>query len=75
MFRLRVAQPNAERPYRAFGYPVVPLMYLVTAAAILVLLFIYRPATTFPGMVIVLLGVPVYLAFRRKPSLQNGSGN
>ena len=68
VFRLRFARPDAERPYRAFGYPVVPLIYLLTAAGILALLFVYRPATTFPGMVIVLLGVPVYFAFRRKHS-------
>jgi len=79
VFRLRLVRPNAERPYRAFGYPVVPLIYLLTAAGILALLFVYRPATTFPGMVIVLLGVPVYFAFRRKhslhPSPHHGSGH
>ena len=64
VFRLRIAKPAAERPYRAFGYPVIPALYLVSAAAILIVLFIYRPATTFPGMVIVVIGVPVYYAFR-----------
>ena len=75
VFRLRLVQPNAQRPYRAFGYPVVPLIYLVTAAGILALLFVYRPATTFPGMAIVILGVPVYFAFRRKSSLHHGPGH
>ncbi|HTA45186.1 MAG TPA: amino acid permease [Bryobacteraceae bacterium] len=65
VFRLRLSKPEAERPYRAFGYPVIPALYLVSAAAILIVLFVYRPATTFPGMVIVLIGVPVYYAFRR----------
>ncbi|MGP0070492.1 MAG: APC family permease [Bryobacteraceae bacterium] len=64
VFRLRFVKPRAERPYRAFGYPVVPVLYLLSAAVILAVLFVYRPATTFPGMVIVLVGVPVYFAFR-----------
>jgi APA family basic amino acid/polyamine antiporter len=65
VFRLRKIQPNAERPYRAFGYPVVPALYLVSAAVILAILFAYRPATTIPGVVIVLIGVPVYFLFKR----------
>ena len=60
IFRLRQTRPNADRPYRAFGYPVVPALYIVGAATILLVLFVYRPATTWPGLVIVLLGVPVY---------------
>ena len=55
-----------ERPYRAFGYPVVPALYIAGAAAILLVLFAYRTATTWPGLVIVLLGVPVYFAWRSK---------
>ena len=66
VFRLRKIQPNAERPYRAFGYPVVPALYLVSAAVILAILFAYRPATTVPGVVIVLIGVPVYFLFKRQ---------
>jgi APA family basic amino acid/polyamine antiporter len=66
VFVLRRTRPDAERPYRAFGYPVVPALYIVGALIILVLLFAYRPATTVPGIVIVLLGVPVYLIFRAK---------
>jgi APA family basic amino acid/polyamine antiporter len=65
VFRLRVLRPRVERPYRAFGYPVVPALYLLSATAILAVLFVYRPATTWPGVVIVLIGVPVYFAFRR----------
>ncbi|HJZ71324.1 MAG TPA: amino acid permease [Vicinamibacterales bacterium] len=64
IFRLRRTQPNTERPYRAFGYPVVPALYIAGAAAILLVLFIYQSATTWPGLVIVLLGVPVYFAWR-----------
>jgi basic amino acid/polyamine antiporter, APA family len=65
VFRLRRIRPEAERPYRTWGYPWVPALYIVTAVVILAVLFVYRPATTFPGLVIVLIGVPVYFAFRR----------
>jgi basic amino acid/polyamine antiporter, APA family len=65
VFRLRVTRPDADRPYRAFGYPLVPALYIVGAATILVVLFAYRPATTWPGLVIVLLGLPVYFMWRR----------
>jgi len=66
IFRLRRTRPAAERPYRAFGYPIVPALYIVGAATILVVLFIYKTATTWPGLVIVLLGVPVYFAWRKR---------
>jgi APA family basic amino acid/polyamine antiporter len=68
VFRLRATRPDADRPYKAFGYPLVPALYIVGALAILVVLLIYRPATTWPGFVIVLLGIPVFLAMRRQPS-------
>ena len=64
IFRLRSIRPDVDRPYRAFGYPAVPALYIVGAATILLVLFIYRPATTWPGLVIVLLGVPVYFAWK-----------
>jgi APA family basic amino acid/polyamine antiporter len=66
VFRLRRTRPNAERPYRAFGYPAVPALYIVGAATILIVLFIYKTSTTWPGLVIVLLGVPVYFLWRRR---------
>jgi APA family basic amino acid/polyamine antiporter len=66
VFRLRRTRPDAERPYRAFGYPVVPALYIIGAATILLMLFVYRTSTTWPGLVIVLLGVPVYFAWRRR---------
>ena len=66
VLRLRKTQPRAERPYRAFGYPAVPVVYLVCAAIILVVLFLYRSATTIPGIVIVLLGIPVYFGFKSR---------
>jgi APA family basic amino acid/polyamine antiporter len=60
IFRLRATRPSAERPYKAFGYPVVPALYIAGAAVIMVVLVVYKPMTTWPGMVIVALGVPVY---------------
>jgi APA family basic amino acid/polyamine antiporter len=64
IYVLRVKQPNAERPYRAFGYPVVPALYIIGASLILAVLFIYQTATTWPGLVIVMTGVPVYFLWR-----------
>jgi APA family basic amino acid/polyamine antiporter len=66
IFRLRSTRPDAERPYKAFGYPVVPALYILGALAILIVLFVYRRDTTWPGLVIVLIGLPVYFAWRRK---------
>ncbi len=64
VFRLRVTRPEAERPYRAFGYPVVPALYIAGASTILIVLLVYRPATTWPGLLIVLLGVPAFVWLR-----------
>jgi basic amino acid/polyamine antiporter, APA family len=64
VFRLRKTRPDIERPYRAVGYPIVPALYIAGAATILAVLFVYRTATTWPGLIIVLLGVPVYFAWR-----------
>ena len=65
VFRLRRLRPDAKRPYRAWGYPVVPALYLMGAASILAALLLYRPATTYPGLAIILIGVPIYFIFRR----------
>jgi APA family basic amino acid/polyamine antiporter len=67
IFVLRGKRPNAERPYRAFGYPFIPLLYIVAAVAIMFVLLLYKTQTTWPGLVIVLLGVPVYLLWSRTP--------
>ena len=64
IFRLRRLRPEADRPYRAWGYPVIPLLYTLVASAILIVLFIYQPATTWPGLIIVATGVPVYFFWR-----------
>jgi APA family basic amino acid/polyamine antiporter len=61
VFRRRAKRPEAPRPYRALGYPFVPGAYIAGAAIILIVLFVYRPATTWPGLIIVLGGIPVYL--------------
>jgi len=66
LFVLRYKQPNAERPYRAFGYPVLPAVYVVMAIFIDVVLLRYKPQYTFPGLFIVLLGIPVYYLWRSR---------
>lgn len=68
VFRLRVKRPHAVRPYRTLGYPFVPAAYILGAGTILVVLFAYRPATTWPGLAIVLLGIPAYLLIRKAGS-------
>ena len=60
IFVLRKKRPNAERPYKAFGYPVLPLLYIVTGLAFCILLIIYKPQFTWPGLIITLAGIPVY---------------
>jgi len=64
LFVLRFKQPHAERPYRAFGYPVLPAVYIVMAVFIDLVLLRYKPQYTWPGLMIVLLGIPVYYAWR-----------
>jgi APA family basic amino acid/polyamine antiporter len=68
LFRLRRTRPDASRPYRAWGYPWLPALYIVVAGTILSVLFIYRPGTTWPGLAIVAAGIPVYFALRGKAS-------
>jgi APA family basic amino acid/polyamine antiporter len=66
VFRLRRTRPHVERPYKAFGYPVVPALYIAGALAILLVLFVYRADATWKGLGIIVLGLPVYFAWRRK---------
>jgi APA family basic amino acid/polyamine antiporter len=68
LFVLRVKQPNAERPYKAFGYPVLPAVYILMALFIDVVLLRYKPQYTWPGLAIVLLGIPVYFLWSRRSS-------
>jgi basic amino acid/polyamine antiporter, APA family len=73
IFLLRAKRPDMERPYRAFGYPFVPLLYIVAAVAIMVVLLLYQTQTAWAGLVIVLLGVPVYWIWSRR-SANTGAG-
>jgi len=63
IFILRKKQPNADRPYKAFGYPILPLLYIFLAASIALILLLYKPEYTWPGLIIVLLGIPVYFVW------------
>jgi APA family basic amino acid/polyamine antiporter len=65
LFVLRRTQPGARRPYRAFGYPILPALYIAMAAWVCVVLLRYKPQYTWPGLILVLLGVPVYLVWQR----------
>jgi APA family basic amino acid/polyamine antiporter len=66
LFVLRRTQPQAERPYRAIGYPVLPAIYIVMALFIDIVLLRYKPQYTWPGLIIVLLGIPVYFIWSRR---------
>jgi basic amino acid/polyamine antiporter, APA family len=66
LFVLRVKQPNASRPYKALGYPVLPALYILMASWICIVLLRYKPQYTWPGLVLVLLGIPVYLFWSRR---------
>jgi len=65
LFVLRRTHPDAERPYRAVGYPVLPAIYIVMALFIDVVLLRYKPEFTWPGLIVVLLGIPVYYAWSK----------
>ncbi|GAB4092444.1 APC family permease [Flaviaesturariibacter terrae] len=67
IFILRRTRPDAERPYKAFGYPVLPIIYILMGTAFCLLLIRYKPQYTWPGLLIVLLGIPIYfVALSRK---------
>jgi APA family basic amino acid/polyamine antiporter len=66
LFVLRVKEPHAARPYRALGYPILPALYILMAAWICVVLLRYKPQYTWPGLALVLLGIPVYLFWSRR---------
>ncbi len=65
IFILRVKRPDIPRPYKAFGYPLVPALYILTTIIIMIILLIYKPRYTFPGLIIVLAGIPVFYLWRR----------
>jgi APA family basic amino acid/polyamine antiporter len=66
LFVLRRTQPDAPRPYRAFGYPVLPAIYILMALYIDVILLRYKPQYTWPGLILVLIGIPVYFWWSRR---------
>lgn len=65
LFVLRIKRPDMERPYKAFGYPVLPALYILLALAVAVVMFIYKKEYCIYGLTIVLIGVPVYYFFKR----------
>jgi APA family basic amino acid/polyamine antiporter len=65
IFILRVKRPDIPRPYKAIGYPVVPSIYILVTVTIMVILLIYKPDYTFPGLGIVILGIPVFYLWRK----------
>jgi APA family basic amino acid/polyamine antiporter len=66
IFKLRKSNPDAERPYKAFGYPFIPILYILLASAVCIILLVYKPNYSWPGLIIVAMGVPVYAIFKNK---------
>jgi APA family basic amino acid/polyamine antiporter len=60
IFILSKKRPDIERPYKAFGYPVLPAIHMLMGIAFCVLLIIYKPGFTWPGLIIALIGIPLY---------------
>lgn len=73
LFYLRKIEPNTPRPYRAFGYPVIPALYILIAAGICIDLLIFKPQNTFLGLLIMAIGVPVYYFFNKNKDAQQFS--
>ncbi len=63
---LRIKKPELERPYKTWLYPLPPIVYLIIGSAFCILLFIYKPQYTWPGLLLILLGVPVYFFMKKK---------
>jgi len=74
LFVLRFKQPDAPRPYKAFGYPFLPGLYIVMATVICAALLRYKPQYTWPGLILVLLGIPVYVYWSRSAKRISASG-
>jgi APA family basic amino acid/polyamine antiporter len=66
LFVLRRTKPEMERPYKAIGYPALPALYIVAASVIEVLLLMYKPSYTWPGLLLVLTGIPVYWGWKSR---------
>jgi APA family basic amino acid/polyamine antiporter len=65
IFRLRKTMPDAPRPYKAFGFPFIPLLYIFLASFICIVLLWFKPNYTWPGLIIVLLGIPIYFVLKK----------
>ena len=65
IFVLRRKMPDAERPYKTLGYPLIPILYMAAASLVMFVLLIYKPNYTWPGFIIVILGVPVYYIWQK----------
>ncbi|HLQ43382.1 MAG TPA: amino acid permease, partial [Planctomycetaceae bacterium] len=70
LFVLRRTQPDAERPYKVWGYPWLPAIYVLLCAAVMLDLLIVKPIFTWPGLLIVLSGIPVFFVWRRRSPVQ-----
>ena len=66
IFILRKKRPDADRPYKAFGYPVLPVIYILMGLSFCILLIIFKPAFTWPGLIITLLGIPIFYGIRNR---------
>ncbi|MFN8241871.1 MAG: amino acid permease [Bacteroidales bacterium] len=76
IFILRKKRPEIDRPYKAFGYPYIPALYILTTMVIMIILLIYKPNYTFPGLGIVILGIPVFFiwnSIRKKKGIETVS--
>ena len=65
IFILRIKKPDIERPYKAFGYPLIPVIYIITTITIMVILLVYKPDYTLRGLGLVLIGIPVFFLWRK----------
>jgi APA family basic amino acid/polyamine antiporter len=72
IFILRIKKPDLPRPYRAPGYPFIPALYILIALAFCICLLIFKPQFTWPGLILVLLGIPVYYFTASKTTAAEG---
>jgi len=75
IYRLRKSRPDIERPYKAFGYPVLPALYILMGITFCIMLIIYKPNFTWPGLGIVLIGIPIYYFSQRNSTNEGQSLN
>lgn len=71
IFKLRKSRPDMPRPYKAFGYPIIPLIYIILASFICIILLKYKPEYTWPGLIIVLIGIPIYYYLNKRGAATN----